>query len=457
MRSYQSGTIECGSGVVALLEGSVVNLSPGEWARSLFFQKVGEDKLAEELERGLAEDVDIQWFVSKMCTPEGLCSATAVTRGTVEACEQWREFGKVNDWFTSTSKRDPSAVAARLREAKKETVLPESWFAYRSESDPSCWPPIPRPCSPLALAHWAFYLEKRDAMPSEQRLLSLATLARWNPAQAFMHAYADLKKDSPLFSGDDYSPDLFATRVNSFQRAVELWLCQDQYGHASLDHRVDRTTWAMEAFLEELRTQLANRTISEAGELYSESQMGPWINSVASEVAKALGHRYRDVYQKCRNRLFSAYFPGSGPWEDDWDTEPHFPVGHRDDFRLNRLEQYDLHKTVWIEEQLVRRFLQLLIDHHVASTGLTHDAVISSMHKPGHTTFSTDEETLYRFYDQALNETVARAAIEQGYDYAWRVACAAITMTNKHKRWEVDSQQRFINVTKFQDPNSAWL
>ncbi|EZG44966.1 hypothetical protein GNI_142170 [Gregarina niphandrodes] len=197
-------------------------------------------------------------------------------------------------------------------------------------------------------------------------------------------------------------------------------------------------------------------TVSQARELYSESQVGPWINLVASEVTKALGHRYRDVYQKCRNCLIAAYFPGSGSWVDVWDTEPHFPVGHRNDFRLNRLEQYSLHRRVWMEEQLVRRFLHLLIDQHVADTGLTQDAVISSMHRPGSITFSAEEETFNQLYDQALNETIAQAAIEQGYDYAWRVACAAITIV--YDVWEiVGTQQAYSSVPEFTDKNDAWL
>ncbi|EZG43747.1 hypothetical protein GNI_160510 [Gregarina niphandrodes] len=447
MLSYRSQSVERRWGfgtVLAMLD--VVGTQPGQWARNLFIQGLVEDDVVRDLERRVQHGDDDQilaWFERQVITYSQVASGgAAMTRGTVDEYEQLSDhnFSAIAEWLIprfwsdSTNSERARGVVARLKEAYYTSAVPLSWFGYKPESFHHWVPSSISPASlrsAAAVAYWAHFLDTRDAMSPEQILRHLSVLARWSPAQAFMHVSDNLKKHSPQFNGAQRHYCL-----SNLMQSIELWLCFRRSPDAVPvhDHVSRRMAGDLHSFMHELT--LMDGSDDREIHVYSESEMGGWMNSMALQAAERFRQDYLAKYRKRRNCFSSAYFSDLVSWQVPSEEEVvHFPVGQDLGFELDGPGRYALRQTVWLEEQLARRVTELLIeretavDEHLNEIPPTRDDVIRRfLGQQKSFRFRASEETFRQLYEQALEETVNRVAAEEGHEYAWRVACAAITM-----------------------------
>ncbi|EZG82429.1 hypothetical protein GNI_016540 [Gregarina niphandrodes] len=312
-------------------------------------------------------------------------------------------------------------------------------------------PCTPGPCAPRSfnpegswsvpgVAHLAYYLELRDSMSPQEKLRYLSTLARWYPAQAFMHVFTDLKKHSPLFTQEGYDPKIDGNvwqkeDLNKFQQAICLWLGYERKNDIEpmrdsiVGPMVGELLYFLDVIMDEASSKHGGNRNVAARTAARKSRMGQWINSMAVDRARVLRKCYIARYSDRQESLISAYLSGLLSWQGP-SPVMHPPVGLNECCGINPLrscQPYQLRQLLWMEEQLVCRLVHMLIDQHAAETCQQREDVIDRfMHSPS--ALCVSETTYRQLYSKALKETAVQVAIEQGYDFAWRVACAGITI-----------------------------
>ncbi|EZG82431.1 hypothetical protein GNI_016560 [Gregarina niphandrodes] len=516
-------------------------LNAGPWAWSVVLQGVTEEGWAGELERCLGGEDDVkvlEWFERQFLSTQGSLAGVAATRGTVEEYEQLSSRGVMSVlewllprfWYRETRGSGTKSgvrararhVVSRLREAFRTTRLPASWVSYSPPPNYDGHPIFPGgtgPSSATALAYWAYYLDKREDMTPEQRLWYLAMLARWNPAPAFVYASQDLETRSRLFTNPSYFPNINGNRgLNQFEAAAALWLCyerdHDESSGTKYNPLNDRIVWPMvdqlllftapfteafdepptEPFTAEYESEMVidhQRDNGNLRMLCSRYLMGEWLNSVAIQRSHKLFDIYVNRYTEHPESFVSTYLQGLMAWHTAADPDSHAPAESQsqteypafDTAHPEIYQPYEVRQLMWMEEQLVHRVVQLLLDQQAfeekaadqatvdqatvdqatvdqatvdqenadqatvdeatvdqrtveqengEQQAATHPrnagAVIWRLRQQKNFKFSVSENTFRLLYCIALQETARRVATEQGYDFAWRLGCAAISL-----------------------------
>ncbi|EZG71440.1 hypothetical protein GNI_052690 [Gregarina niphandrodes] len=436
----------CWSFTKALAMLEVLGTQPGQWARNLFFQGVVEDSMAESLRdrvkggddeqnAGQTDPQILGWFERQIMSAQSICCGAPVTRGIVEEREQMSmpNFSAVGEWLLprvlsgSNNSEQTSAVVTRLREAFNISLLPLPWFARQlpcSDMWANTFPDGFSLRTPLAVAHWAYHLN--TSISPQEKLRSLAVLARWTPGPAFTQAFVLLMKQSPMLPTGSTLDDLRLTSLGELCQVMARWLvtfAPDGYVPDVLTKMMTRDLRQVVCLL----TTVQATSVNEARDTY-EQRLKTWIGRVVFREAKARHDDYFATYRRLRDRVISAYFSGLVSWEVPAFGEATFPVG-RDGifedgiFEVDRAEQ----QCSLVEEQLVRRLTQHLINVHAMNSKQEPEVVLYSFRQPDFK-FSASEAAFHQLYQVALEETVDPVALQEAHEYAWKVACAAIAL-----------------------------
>ncbi|EZG43749.1 hypothetical protein GNI_160530 [Gregarina niphandrodes] len=296
-------------------------------------------------------------------------------------------------------------------------VLPESWFAWQAESVPDWATDSGCPSSlrsPAAVAYWAYYLDTKDSFTPEQRLWHLSVLARWSPGHALIHAFSDMKEHFQSIRDDREDQS-----TQDLQQALNFWLCKDNGG--TLEQVVTKEFNDAAAQLKAIRNDATNSAMKPY-----ESLLGKWCISTGWEESKSYHDYYHLQCPMYRDQIVSTYFSDLVCWPVEEGTK-RFPVASFNSFAFDRPRDIWLRYAVRLEEQFVRRLVDLLIDHQAIGTGLTRDTIIKNLRHQKSFRFSASQNTFNQLYNQALNEKIKQVSIERGFDRAWKLGCAAIT------------------------------
>ncbi|EZG78355.1 hypothetical protein GNI_037530 [Gregarina niphandrodes] len=455
MRGFRCGSFGHGWKAMMMLgvQESMIS-QPDQWAVSLFLQDLFENEAAEHLEslltggldgdeRGLLKGKDLtdtqvtrilRWLEREIlhgAQPQPV----AVTRDTMECHEQLSTpiFSDVVGWIfprfrTESSPVRERAVVSRLIEAYQKTVLPVGWHGFTYRSTYQWFWHRSRLRSAAALAHWAYYFEKSEAMSPEQRLWSLSELARWWPAQALREASSDLVANLPSLTDADYER-------GDLRKAMGLWLSKNKDALSNdvvSDPVLDQMIAELSAFARHLRALIRSWPNWPPGDSI-ESAMAAKVNGIASIKTEAFKQRNTSIWMMHREHLVSAYFSKLVSWGVDSPYVPspeevHFPVAHRNSFDFHRVGNNTLRQHAWVEERIVRRLMGMLINEHAYETRQTSEQVVLAIHTDKSFRFSVSRDTFNTWYYKAVKDVAARLAEEEAYDYAWRIGGAAITL-----------------------------
>ncbi|EZG81860.1 hypothetical protein GNI_018010, partial [Gregarina niphandrodes] len=334
--------------VLAMLE--TLAEQPGQQARRFFLKSVGDDSVARALESrllipepdedkvilGVDDDLRIlEWFEANLIPAQSPSPGAVIVPETVEEYEQRSVpcFADVCEWLIPRFWSDPTnseharAVVARLREAYSSTsVLPKPWLLDEHQSFAS-WVPSSIFAdgfglrSAVAVAYWAYYLDKRAAMSPALRLRYLAVLSRWYPAQAWVHAWEDTNECWPS-TRDPSRVKLLRDLSKTIAYSFDYYQTR-AYGSFAQSVMARRMVWDMQT--------VACHLVDEEG-MSRETRLRNRTNKIVREVAGLRYERYLRVYRERRDRVVSAYFSKLLSWQAPPEDEAGFPVGEDYEF-----------------------------------------------------------------------------------------------------------------------------
>ncbi|EZG82427.1 hypothetical protein GNI_016520 [Gregarina niphandrodes] len=342
-----------------------------------------------------------RWFehqrrrLDKMPEPSELLF---LTRRTVEEYEQWDQAAnlEVRNWI------DPK-TAGLSKDSMALTLLITYGMLYRDNYARAGHSFEATPPGP-SLIRWAWYTWEEDNMQLEKRLKTLALLSRWSS----MKALSGLLRQPP---GSSYS--LQKVTKEACQAAAAFWFCP---GDCQREKGVDEV---VDAVVEDV---MQGRSVFEA----------------AQRREQLLSKQYMDAYQRCQYQFLSVYFPGAPdfacdsrqPFEERISIDaPQFPVGS--ETKINCIDDYgnyNLRQWAWFEEELVRSLLKSFLCELSQSELKT---VNDMMGRSEWITISMNQEDFDDRYNEVLKHVVRRVAHTQAEEYAHRLSCVQMTVTQK--------------------------
>ncbi|EZG81873.1 hypothetical protein GNI_017910, partial [Gregarina niphandrodes] len=255
------------------------------------------------------------------------------------------------------------------------------------------------------------------------RLRYLAVLGRWCPAQASVHAFADMMERWPLFTRDEGRRKL----LDDLGVTMAYWLNSFQHnGNLTLLYVRARMARMMTLEMHHIIRQLASiHAVSvDREKILCEIDLRRWTKSTVEALASIRYEHYVGKYDQRQERIVSAYFSVLVSWQAPSADEAHFPAGDDNE----RAQQPSFRRWVYMEEQLVRCLLLLLIDQHVADTGQTREDIICHLVQEESFRFSVSEDTFDLLYNKSVRQTAARVATEEAYEQVWKIDCNAIAL-----------------------------